>query len=63
MTAVIIRSHYRPVPVVILDADLLDVFDLDRDSYEWLDCRASRTADLASVDELIWVSTAVSQPK
>jgi hypothetical protein len=46
MPAVIIRSHYRPVPVVILDADLLDVFDLDRDSYEWLDCRASRTKQL-----------------
>jgi hypothetical protein len=46
MPAVIIRSHYRPVPVVILDADLLEVFDLDRDSYEWLDCRAIRTKQL-----------------
>jgi hypothetical protein len=47
MPAVIIRSHYRPAPVVILDADLLDVFDLDRDNYEWLDCRANRTAQLS----------------
>lgn len=42
----VIRSHYRPAPVVIIDADLFDVFDLDRSEWEVLDCRANRTAVL-----------------
>jgi hypothetical protein len=40
------KLQYLPAPICIIDADLLDVFDLDRDNYEWLDCRANRTADL-----------------
>jgi hypothetical protein len=27
MTAKIIRSHYRPVPIIIIDSDFADVFD------------------------------------
>ena len=46
MTANIIRSHYRPLPVIIIDADLLDVFDLDRSEWDVLDRRANRTAVL-----------------